>query len=244
MLGADQSLADNFVAGVALSYSDAGIVTDTGSQDDVSTLEAALYGSWTSGDWSVNGNVGASYNWLDMDRGVRAGSSAESVTGETHATSFFTGIEAGKSIRTSWGVLEPTVGLRYQYVDRDGYTEDGPDTLARKVSGEILHTGQGILGLRAYGSYKGSGSIAWRPEIRAAYARELGSSDINGTASLVGAPGTSFDVFTAGPGENVGILGLRLEGKGDRVNYYVDYQAEAREGLFGSQFRIGFSMEF
>ena len=136
------------------------------------------------------------------------------------------------------------MGLRYQYVDRDGYTEDGPDTLARKVSGEVLHSAQGVLGLRAYGSYMGSGRIAWRPEIRAAYARELGDSDINGTASLVGAPGTSFDVFTAGPGEDVGILGLRLAGKGDRVDYYLDYQAEARDGLFGSQFRIGFSMEF
>ena len=81
VLGADQSIASNAVVGVALSYSDAGIDTDSGSQDDVSTLEAALYGGWTSGDWFLNGNVGASYNWLDMDRAIRVGSYADSVSG-------------------------------------------------------------------------------------------------------------------------------------------------------------------
>ena len=59
----------------------------------------------------MNGNVGLSHNWLEMKRAVRVGSYRDTVSGETRATSFFTGIEAGKSIRTSWGTLEPTVGL-------------------------------------------------------------------------------------------------------------------------------------
>jgi hypothetical protein len=116
--------------------------------------------------------------------------------------------------------------------------------LARQISGETLNAGQGILGVRARGNLGTTGSIPWRFEIRGAYARELGDTDIYGTASLIGAPGSTFDVFTAGPGDDVGILGLRLDGKGERINYYVDYQAEAREGLFGSQFRVGFSMTF
>ncbi|WP_170168843.1 autotransporter outer membrane beta-barrel domain-containing protein [Rhodovulum iodosum] len=244
VLGADQSVSENLLAGVALSYSGAGISTDTGSQDEVNTLEAAAYGTWTSGDWFLNGNVGISYNWLDMDRAIRVGSYGDAVSGSTNATSIFTGIEAGKIIRTSWGALEPTVGLRYQYVDRDGYTEGGPDTLSRKVSGEVLHSSQGVLGLRAHGTYRGAGGIKWRPEIRAAYSRELGDSDINGSASLVNAPASTFDVFTAGPGEDVGILGLRLDGKGERVNYFVDYQVEARDGLVANQLRVGFNMRF
>ena len=192
----------------------------------------------------MNGNIGFSYNWLEMDRAVRVGSYGDTVSGETHATSLFTGIEAGKSIRTSWATLEPTLGLRYQYVDRDGYTEDGPDTLARNVSGEVLHSGQGILGLRVFGSYEGVGDIQWRPEVRAAYARELGDSDIDGVASLVGVPGSSFDVFTAGPGEDVGILGFRLDGRGDRIDYFVDCQAEARQRLIGGQCRVALGIQF
>jgi uncharacterized protein with beta-barrel porin domain len=145
---------------------------------------------------------------------------------------------------TPWGALEPTLGLRYQYVDRDGYTENGPDTLARTVSGESLNSGLGIVGLRGYGEYTGSGDVLWRPEFRVAYARELGDSDIDGVASLGSGSANSFDVFSAGPGEDVGIFGLRLDGKREGVNYYVDYQAEVREDLFDNQLRIGLSMKF
>ena len=244
VLGADQTVAENLVAGVALSYADAFIDTDSGSKDEVSTLEGAIYGSWTLGPWFVYGNIGGSYNWLEMDRAVTVGSYGDTVSGDTNATSFFAGVEAGQSIPVSWGKLEPTVGLRYQYVDRDGYTEDGPDTIAREVSGETLNTGRGILGLRAVGNFRGTGDVLWRPTIRAAYARELGDSDINGTASLLSGTGSTFELFTAGPGEDVGILGVQLEGKGKRTNYFVDYQAEVREGLFSNQFRVGFSMTF
>lgn len=244
VLGADQEVTEELVAGVAVSYAAANIDNDPGSNDEVRTLEAAAYGSWVSGDWFVSGNIGASYNWLEMDRAISVGGFRDSVSGETDASSFFTGVEVGRVIAMSWGAVEPTAGLRYQYVDREGYTEEGPSTLAREISGVRLNSGQGLLGVRAYGNYRGSGAILWRPEVRIGYARELGDSDIEDTASFVDMPGTSFDVFTAGPGDDVGILGLRLDGEGPGADYYFDYQAEAREGLFGQAVAVGLSIAF
>ena len=244
ILGADQSLSENVIAGVALSYSGSDVDSQTGSSDSITTFEVAAYGEYATDDWFINGNAGISYSWLDMSRAANVGSSRENLTGDTNASSAYLGIEAGKTYSIGLGNIEPTIGLQYQYVDRDGYTENGSSSLTRKVSSEELNTGLGILGIRAYGDYHGSGDVLWRPDIRVAYAREIGDSDINGKAALTSAPGSTFDVFTAGPGEDIGVLGLRINGEGKRASYSVDYQLEARDNLFGQRLRAGISMQF
>jgi outer membrane autotransporter protein len=243
-LGADHDFGNGLIGGVAIGYSNANIATDAGQSSGVQTAEAALYGAWTHGDWFATANVGGSYNWIETNRDVSIGASSFGLSGESEARSYFFGLEAGRTIATTWGTIEPSLGLRYQHLERDGYSEDGSSQLGRKVSSETLDSMQAILGLRIHANEFNGGGLSWHPEFRVAYAHEFGDTDINGTASLLAMPSSSFDVLTKGPGDNIGIAGLRLTGKGKGMDYFVDFQAEARDELVGGQVKFGFTKSF
>ncbi|ETW12943.1 hypothetical protein ATO8_10378 [Roseivivax marinus] len=136
------------------------------------------------------------------------------------------------------------MGLRYQHLERDGYTESGASGFAREVSDVTLDSLQGILGVRFEGAERGRADSRWRPEIRVAYAHEFGDTDIDGTASLLSAPGSSFDVFTDGPGDDIGLFGIGVTGSRGALDYYVDLEAQAREDLVGGKLNFGIAMKF
>ena len=127
---------------------------------------------------------------------------------------------------------------------RDGFTEDGAGAYDRDVSEETLNSARTYIGVRAFGDFSEADGKGWRPELRIGWGREIGDSDIDGTASLVDAPGASFSVLTPGPGENAAILGMRLAGKGLTSAYYFDYQADVRQDYVGQTVRAGLNLRF
>jgi uncharacterized protein with beta-barrel porin domain len=167
-LGADRDFGNGFVGGVALGYADATISTDDGPGSEVQTAEAALYGSWTGGDWFAGANLGGSHSWIDIGREARIGNARFGLSGDTDARSYFLGAEVGRMFRTGFGIVSPSVGLRYQHLERDGYTETGASGFAREVSDVTLDSLQGILGVRFEGAERGRADSRWRPEIRVA----------------------------------------------------------------------------
>ncbi len=244
ILGADQMLDSGIRVGAGLAYTDTSVDMDSGANDSVSNLELGVYGSWEQNGWFANGTLGVGYHRLDLDRVVNNGSQNIALSGSADARSFFAGIEAGRVIPTSFGAIEPAAALRYMYVDRDGYTETGSDVLARDVSGTTLNAGQAILGIRGYGTIVGRNGTIWRPEASIGYAREIGDTNINETASLIGAPGSSFPVITAGPGDDAGFVHLRLSSQKGRGTFFVDYAADVRDDFVSQTFSAGFSMSF
>ena len=242
--GVDRALSPGMVVGAALGYANTRIDPGPGGQDRVSTLEAAAYGSWFDDGWFGNGIVGLGYNWLDMDRAVVVGAQRDTASASANAGSFFAGISGGRTFATGFGGIEPTAGLRYDHVRRDGFTEDGAGAYDRDVSEETLNSARTYIGVRAFGDFSEADGKGWRPELRIGWGREIGDSDIDGTASLVDAPGASFSVLTPGPGENAAILGMRLAGKGLTSAYYFDYQADVRQDYVGQTVRAGLNLRF
>lgn len=239
-LGGDHAVNPEITAGAGLAYTATSISKGSGADDRVRNLDIGAYASWTRDGWFAAGQLGIGRHWLDLDRRV-AGST---LSGKAQGRSFFAGIEGGRTYQTSRATIEPMAGLRYMYLDRDGYSERGPDSLARDVSGTQLDAWQGIVGVKAYRDYKAANGTVWRPEVTAGYARDLGDTEINETASLIGAPGSAFPVVTSGPGDDVGFLHMRLTGKRGATNYFVDYKADVRDDSVNQSVGAGFNIAF
>jgi outer membrane autotransporter protein len=246
VLGADGDLGNGLVAGAALGYVDTSIDPGPGGSADVASLEAAGYAHWTDGPWFATGLAGLGYHWLDIDRAVTVGDVRDIASSSPDGWGLFLAATAGRRFDFDRGVaLEPMVGLRYDHVWRDGLIEDGTAFADRAVDGESLDAAQAFVGARAYTEVKlADGTRLW-PELNAGYAREIGNTDIVTGATLVDAPGASFTVTTEGPGEDVGLVGVRLSGeRTGGLAFFLDYHAELRSDYTANVVRAGVSVPF
>lgn len=242
-LGADMDATPEIAVGAGLAYTTTSIDKNSGASDRVRNLDIGAYASWSRNDWFANGLVGFGRHWLDLDRAAATGGGAI-LTGKAQARSFFAGIEGGRSFKTEFATIEPMAGLRYMYLDRDGYTEGGSTALAREVSDTQLNVWQGLVGVRAYRDYKAADGTIWRPEVKIGYAHDFGDTDIDESAWLVSAPGSAFPVTTAGPGDDVGFVQFRLTGKRGATNYFADYKADIRSDFVNQSIGAGFNISF
>ena len=246
VLGADGDLGNGLVAGAALGYVDTSIDPGPGGNADVASLEAAGYAHWTDGPWFATGLAGLGYHWLDLDRRVSVGDLRDTATSSPDGWGVFVAATAGRRFDLDRGVaLEPLVGLRYDHVWRNSFTESGAAFADRAVDGDSLDAAQAFVGARVYTEVKlDDGTRLW-PEFNAGYAREIGNTDIVTSASLVDAPGSSFTVTTEGPGDDVGLVGVRLSGEGTGgMAFFLDYHAELRSDYTGNVVRAGVSVPF
>ncbi len=245
VFGADGDLGNGLVAGAALGYAYTAIDPGPGGGADVASLEAAGYAHWTDGPWFATGLAGLGYHWLDIDRRVTVGDVRDTASSSPDGWGVFVAATAGRRFDLDRGVaLEPTVGLRYDHVRRDSFTESGAAFADRAVDGESLDAAQAFAGARVYTEVElADGTRLW-PEFNVGYAREIGNTDIVTGASLADAPGAAFTVTTEGPGDDVGMVGVRLSGAKGATSFFVEYRAELRSDYTGHVMRAGVSFPF
>jgi outer membrane autotransporter protein len=245
VLGADRDLGKGWVAGGAIGYVRTTVDPGPGGSADVASLELAGYANWTDGAWFANGLAGLGHHWLDIDRRVTVGGAQGTASSSPDASGVFLAATAGRRFDLAGGLaLEPLLGLRYDHVSRDGYEESGAAFANRSVDAESLNAAQVFAGLRAYADRELADGMRLRPEFDIGYAREIGDTDIVTGASLLGAPGAGFTVLTEGPGDNVGIVGLRLAGAKGALSFFLDYRAEIRAEFTGHVARAGLGFAF
>lgn len=245
VFGADGDLGNGLVAGAALGYAYTAIDPGPGGSAEVASLEVAGYARWTDGPWFATGLAGLGYHWLDIDRRVTVGDVRDTASSSPDGWGVFVAATAGRRFDLDRGVaLEPMVGLRYDHVRRDSFTESGAAFADRAVDGESLDAAQAFAGARVYTEVElADGTRLW-PEFNVGYAREIGNTDIVTGASLVDAPGASFTVTTEGPGDDVGLVGVRLSGAKGATSFFVEYRAELRSDYTGHVVRAGVSVPF
>lgn len=241
--GLDGNFGDNFTAGGAISVVGTHFEPDFGGSADVTTFDLAAYASWTENVWFATGMAGVGQHWIDIDRHVLTGTDLRA-EGSVDAVSAFVAAQAGGRLGTELVTFEPSVGISYDYLDRDGFTETGAGILNRTVGGETLDSAQVSVGVRAFTDIALDNGMLLSPEVRVAYAREIGDTDVSTRSSFAGAPNAVFTVLTEGPGEDVGLFGAGLTATQDQASFFVDYQAELREDLLGHTIRGGFSLQF
>ncbi len=155
-VGADGQLNADTTLGLAYSYLDSDVKSDSGSKTNVTGHALTAYGNWVHDNWFVDSAL--MYGWNDNEsKRYVAGTRAK---GDYDSQVFGASALAGYSLRlTPAVVIEPQVGARYANVAMDGYREKG-SSAALKVGSQRYEIAEMGVGARVAAAFAvGGGSL-------------------------------------------------------------------------------------
>jgi len=223
-VGADGMLNPDTTVGLAYSYVNANVTSDTGNKTNVQGGALALYGNWQLGNWFTQGSLSYGHNDNDSKRYV-AGTLAK---GSYDSDVLSVNTLAGYTFKMSEQlVLEPRVAARYANVQVDGYTEHGSSAALRNGD-QRFETGEVGAGLRVAGNSPLFGG-SLQPEATLMAYHDLIGDRINQTSAF-SQGGATFAVTGAKPVRDTyeGTVGLNYAI--NALTLGVSYTYEGRSG--------------
>lgn len=221
-VGIDGEIATNMRAGIGGFYI-ASDVKENGAganaKNDITGYGATAYMSYRPGAWYVNGALGFGTNEYDSQRRSIGGVNVASYD----STQFVARAEVGHMFTSGQWDITPNVGLRYNRVDIDGYTETGP--LPISVNSQTVESLRAVAGVNARYSFLLEDGAKLIPEFGVKILGELANPDQTLTGSVVG--GGAFAVQSV-PRDDVSFgigAGITWE-VSDRFSLRVTYDGE------------------
>lgn len=221
-IGIDGELAPNLRAGLGTFYL-ASDVEENGAganaTNDITGYGATAYFSYRPSAWYVNGALGFGTNEYDSRRLSIGGVNVANYDG----TQFVARAEAGHMFTSGQWDVTPSVGLRYNRVEMDAYTETGP--LPISVDGQTVESLRAVAGVNARYSFLLESGAKLIPEFGVKVLGELADPDQAITGSVVG--GGAFTVQSV-PRDDVSFgLGAGITWEvSDRFSLRVTYDGE------------------
>ncbi|CAI3806581.1 hypothetical protein GLGCALEP_04261 [Pseudomonas sp. MM221] len=219
-LGADHNLNDNTVLGVAYSYVKSNVQSDNGNKTDVENNTLTAYGTWTEGNYFVDGGLSYGKGRNDSKRFI----SGTTAKGSYDSDMIGLNVMAGYGFHFDHNLLvEPRVTARYTNLSIDGFSEHG-SSAALKTGDQRLEVGELGAGVRVAGSFDlGQGTL--EPEFKLmGYHDFIG--DKSSTTSVFTLGGTSFvatgvtparDSYEVGVGANYKLGAVTIGGSYERL---------------------------
>ncbi len=216
--GADFPIAAGLHLGAAIAYGHGSVDTSTQGDGDTSTVQLMAYGLWQKDQWFANFALGYGWDDYDTDR-VVALSPARSLSSDTDGDSVFLDLEGG--MRTNWReyVIEPTVGIRSDVLNRSRFSEQGLGGLdVRSDSWQALQT---RLGAKLSRNWKTNGMDV-TPELRLYWLHDFGDAIASESTAVLA--GRRFRVQAADAGRDAlaAGLGARMTAA-ENLDLYLDY---------------------
>lgn len=237
-LGADHKLNDNTVLGVAYSYVKTNVESDSGNKTDVENNTLTAYGTWTEGNFFVDG--GLSY-------GKGKNDSKRYITGTTAKGSYDSDM-LGLNVMAGYGfhfdnnvLVEPRVTARYSNLQIDGFTEKG-SSAALKTGDQRLEVGEIGAGVRVAGSFE-LGQGTFEPEVKAMAYHDL-IADKTSTTSAFTLGGNSFVATGVTPSRNSYEVGVGANYKLGAVTIGATYDRYMKSGFDADGFTAKVRYDF
>lgn len=224
-VGADGELNANTVVGLAYSYLNSNVTSDSGNKTQVQGNALSLYSSWSVDRWFVDGALTYGRNDNEGKRYI-AGTLAK---GDYDSDVLSLNALAGYDFHPSENLtLEPRVGARYSNVQIDGYTEHGSSAALHNNS-QRFEIGELGAGLRLAGRFDLSKGTLTPEASLMAYHDFIGDR-VNQTSSFV-MGGSTFAVTGAAPDRDSyeGSVGVNYEV--DALTLGVSYNYQAKSGF-------------
>lgn len=221
-IGIDGELAPNLRAGLGAFYL-ASDVEENGAganaTNDITGYGATAYFSYRPSAWYVNGALGFGTNEYDSRRLSIGGVNVANYDG----TQFVARAEVGHMFTSGQWDVTPSVGLRYNRVEMDAYTETGP--LPISVDGQTVESLRAVAGVNARYSFLLESGAKLIPEFGVKVLGELADPDQAITGSVVG--GGAFTVQSV-PRDDVSFgLGAGITWEvSDRFSLRITYDGE------------------
>lgn len=145
--GADKEIKPGLKLGLGLQYDNTDIKGKTGYRKiDVDTIAAFVYSEYRPSDWFVNGV--ATYGYSKYKEKKRL--PALTIKSDYHANFIALQGVAGYDLLTDFAKVIPSVGLRYNHLERGKYT-DTADQKVSKDKQDLLTTLIGVKLTKDYG---------------------------------------------------------------------------------------------
>ena len=190
-----ESLAENWIWGVAFAYADTEVDSDgaNNTKTDIDSYQVSLYGNYDLDDRTyIAGQVG--YVWGDNDqtRSNVGGVNGLTATSDYDSNVYFASLEAGRKYMVGGNtVLTPKALVNYQHYDADGYTETGAGGANLTTSGDDLDLFEIGVGVDASWDYQQADGSYLQPKIGVGVRHDLVGDEYQ-TSSTFQAGGSSF----------------------------------------------------
>ncbi|MFT5427248.1 MAG: outer membrane autotransporter protein [Gammaproteobacteria bacterium] len=189
--GVDTLLRDNLRVGAAFSYASTEVDTnDSNNNVDIDSYQGALYASYESGPWFVDGIASYAQNDYDSTRNVVAGTVNRIAKADFDADQFGIKGTVGRTFNVYNVDLTPYVALHYVYLDTDGYTESGAGTVNLTVDDEEADFLQSTLGVSLSKEMETNNGTKYTPEAHIAWLHEYLDENQNNTSTFTGGGGS------------------------------------------------------
>jgi uncharacterized protein with beta-barrel porin domain len=228
-LGADATIAEQFVVGLAAGYARSDVDLDHREADVYGdTVQGALYAGFVDPRGYVSGYGRYAYTFQDSTRRIESSTLSRRAKADWDAQDYGAGVEAGVTLASYRGfAFQPIAGVDWLRLTEESYTESGAGSLNLIVDPETLETTAARFGGRVFGRVDMGDPGVLVPELRAFYQHLSGDRERALEATLVGTPGlTSIGVRGAElPRDNL-LLGIGWNVLvGQQLSVSFDYDA-------------------
>lgn len=186
--GADVTLDGGATLGASLGFARGELRTKAASKADLDVVNLSLYASTSFGGAFLDGQANAAWTrtetWRQLDFDGLARTSGDKQQGWNGGASARLGYLASAAGFT----FEPSVGLRYDHLDRNSVVEAGGGGLALNSASADLDALRSTVMLRVQREFKFD-SMTVVPRARVGWAHELGDRGVTSINSLAGGGG-------------------------------------------------------
>ncbi|MCB9964543.1 MAG: autotransporter domain-containing protein [Rhodospirillales bacterium] len=243
-----QTLADDWVWGLAFTYADTAVDSDNAvnTQVDLDTYQIALYGDykWDAATY-INGQIGYGMNKGDQSK-TNVGGTGLTANADVDSDVFFARLEAGRDYDMDNGwTLTPIANLNYQHISSDGYTETGTcGTLClTNVDVENMNSLEAGLGAEASYLHQMADGSFLKPKLHAAYRYDFIGDEVQTTGAFSGVSATRFTVKGFDAQQNTFNVGAGLSfysSSNFELSANYDYELKEDYDAHNGYIRAGF----
>ena len=216
LIGADLSVAEGILVGIAGGAGNSSLDKDNGATTDTDTTFGAVYVSTGTKDWFADASLTFGGSSVDTDLGSPFDTKANY---DTKNTAIYFG--GGKEIIGNYLIITPQASLLANYYKQDSYEEESSNAVGRQVDSFDTVYVQSELGC-SVGFYTAMGNMMLKPEFRAFWMHEFNAQDENVSYTLIG--GTNPYVMTLqAPEEDIIKLGAGISAE---IGEYLELRAD------------------
>jgi outer membrane autotransporter protein len=230
--GADYRLDPSWLVGAFAGYAGTGADASNlagSSSGSIDSYAFGIYGSWTTGRVYVDGMLGYAYNNDQLTRTILSpGFPTAMARASTNGNQFLSSVETGRSYTLpDQFVATPFVGLQVSTLDQANFTEAGAGAFDLAVGGQSVSSVRSNLGMRLSRDIPLGESMLVNANFKLGWAHEFADAASSGSASFVGAPGSSFAVQGAQRGRDSALVGVGVAARLDaRSSVYLRYDGD------------------
>jgi outer membrane autotransporter protein len=206
LIGADLSVANGILIGVAGGSGSATADKTNTASTDTKTTYAALYASAGTRDWFADASLVYGGSTIDSTLGTAFDTKAK--YDAQNVAIYFGG---GKEISTEYLIYTPQASLLGNYYNQDAYQEKSSNAVGRNVdSFNAFYLQSSLGGSMAW--YTGIGNITIKPELRAYWLHEWNANEESLGYTLIGGA-DNYTMFLQAPEKDLLKLGVGVSAK-------------------------------